>query len=109
MQLVMAVYAEYKRCALSCYHQFLPWLLPFFHVRQVSNVMVLKVTSFCSAIFTFVRVHSFQKFASACVLEDEWRSIDIPVWDHFPFHVFDSEELRFGCLSIPSRFSHRHM
>src|SRR5438874_2155560 len=91
----MAVYAQHKCLAFSCDHQLFPWLLPFFDVRQFSDVMYLEVSAFPFTVLTFVGVQSLQKFASACVLKGERGIIHFGVEDGFSFHVFYPKELIF--------------
>ena len=61
---MVAVYTKHERLPFSCNHQFLPWLLSLFDIRQFSDVMDFEVAPFFFAVFTFVGVHSFGKFAS---------------------------------------------
>jgi len=82
---VVAVYTKHERLPFSCNHQFLPWLLSLFDIRQFSDVMDFEVAPFFFAIFTFVVVHSFVKLASTCVIEDERRVVHFALEESFSF------------------------
>ena len=69
----------------------------------------LEVSTPTFAVFTFVGVHSSQKFASRCVLELQWVVIHFFIVDGFSFHIFQSEELEFPVLTVFTLFSDRHI
>jgi hypothetical protein len=51
MQQVMAANTQYQCLPTSGYHESLPWRFPLMNIRQFPDMMHLKVSFLCLAIF----------------------------------------------------------